>query len=175
MAFENPTQERIFDYLKEAKTIAVIGLSNKEERTSYKIAQLLQDKGYRILPVNPVLAGQEVLGEKVFARLSDIDEPIDIVDIFRRSEFLPEIAEEFLQTNAKVFWAQLGIQNEEAANILQKASHERCRDGPLYQDRVEQNARTEQWLEKLKRQRNAKREMAQKEHMWVGNEVLNSF
>ena len=124
MAFENPTQERIFDYLKEAKTIAVIGLSNKEERTSYKIAQLLQDKGYRILPVNPVLAGQEVLGEKVFARLSDIDEPIDIVDIFRRSEFLPKIAEEFLQTNAKVFWAQLGIQNEEAANILQKANHE---------------------------------------------------
>ena len=85
---------------------------------------MLQDKGYRILPVNPVLAGQEVLGEKVFARLSDIDEPIDIVDIFRRSEFLPEIAEEFLQTNAKVFWAQLGIQNEEAANILQKANHE---------------------------------------------------
>lgn len=124
MAFENPTQERIFDYLKEAKTIAVIGLSNKEERTSYKIAQLFQDKGYRILPVNPVLAGQEVLGEKVFARLSDIDEPIDIVDIFRRSEFLPEIAEEFLQTNAKVFWAQLGIQNEEAANILQKENHE---------------------------------------------------
>ena len=70
MAFENPTQERIFDYLKEAKTIAVIGLSNKEERTSYKIAQLLQDKGYRILPVNPVLA---------------IDEPIDIFYIFRRS------------------------------------------------------------------------------------------
>ncbi len=123
MSFENPTQETIFKYLKEAKTIAIIGLSNKTERTSYKIAQLLQEKGYRIFPVNPVLAGKEILGEKVYARLTDIKEPIDIVDIFRRSEFLPEIAEEFLKTDAKVFWAQLGIKNEEAAAILQAANH----------------------------------------------------
>ena len=92
MSFKNPEQANIFRYLQEAKTIAVVGLSNKPERTSYQIAQLLQEHGYRIIPVNPVLAGEEVLGEPVVAQLTDINEPIDIVDIFRRSEFLPEVA-----------------------------------------------------------------------------------
>jgi len=96
-------------------------LSDKEDRTSYKIAEILQEHGYRIFPVNPVLAGQTILGEPVYARLQDISEEIDIVDIFRRSEFLPDIAKDFLETNAKVYWAQLGIENEEAANMLQTA------------------------------------------------------
>ncbi|EPM6851046.1 CoA-binding protein [Enterococcus hirae] len=122
MSFENPTQEKIFDYLKTAKTIAIVGLSNKEERTSYQIARFLQEQGYRIIPVNPLLAGEIILGEKVYASLQEIQEPIDIVDIFRRSEFLPEVAADFLQTQAKVFWAQLGIANEEAANKLQSAN-----------------------------------------------------
>ncbi|MEX1551731.1 CoA-binding protein [Enterococcus sp. C50] len=121
MAVENPTQETIFDYLKSAKNIAVVGLSNKPERTSYQIAKLLQEKGYQIFPVNPILAGQEVLGEKVYGHLTEITEPIDIVNIFRRGEFLPEVAQDFLQTDAKVFWAQLGIENEEAAKLLQAA------------------------------------------------------
>ena len=121
MSFKNPEQATIFRYLQEAKTIAVVGLSNKPERTSYQIAQLLQEHGYRIIPVNPVLAGEEVLGEPVVAQLTDINEPIDIVDIFRRSEFLPEVAADFLKTDAKVFWAQLGIENEEAAEMLQAA------------------------------------------------------
>ena len=120
MSFQNPEDIVIQNYLAEAKNIAVIGLSNKEERTSYRIARYLQKKGYRIFPVNPVLAGEEVLGERVYAQLKDIKEPIDIVDIFRRAEFLPSIAEEFLETNAKVFWAQLGIENEEAARLLQE-------------------------------------------------------
>lgn len=122
MSFENPTQEKIFDYLKTAKTIAIVGLSNKEERTSYQIARFLQERGYRIIPVNPLLAGEIILGEKVYASLQEIQEPIDIVDIFRRSEFLPEVAADFLQTQAKVFWAQLGIANEEASNKLQSAN-----------------------------------------------------
>ena len=122
MSFENPTQEKIFDYLKTAKTIAIVGLSNKEERTSYQIARFLQERGYRIIPVNPLLAGEIILGEKVYASLQEIQEPIDIVDIFRRSEFLPEVAADFLQTQAKVFWEQLGIANEEAANKLQSAN-----------------------------------------------------
>lgn len=121
MPFENPTQEKIFDYLKTAKNIAVVGLSNNPERTSHQIAKLLQEKGYQIFPVNPVLIGQEVLGEKVYGHLTEITEPIDIVDIFRRGEFLPEVAQDFLQTDAKVFWAQLGIENEEAANLLRAA------------------------------------------------------
>lgn len=107
MAFENPSQEKIFDYLKTAKNIAVVGLSNKTDRTSYKVAEVLQENGYRILPVNPILAGQEILNEKVYEKLTDITEPIDIVDVFRRSEFLPEVAEEFLKTDAKVFGLNL--------------------------------------------------------------------
>ena len=81
----------------------------------------MQAKGYKIIPINPKLAGQKILGEQVYASLKEVPETIDIVNIFRRSEFLPAIAEEFVQTNAKVFWAQLGIENEEAVAILQKA------------------------------------------------------
>lgn len=95
MSVKNPTQETIFNYLEEAKNIAVVGLSNKPERTSYMVAQVLQDNGYKIIPVNPLLAGEEILGEKVYANLTEIDDPIDIVDVFRRSEFLPEVADDF--------------------------------------------------------------------------------
>lgn len=121
MSIKNPTQETIFNYLKEAKNIAIVGLSNKPERTSYMVAQVLQDNGYKIIPVNPLLAGEEILGEKVYANLTEIDDSIDIVDVFRRSEFLPEVAAGFLKTDAKVFWAQLGIENEEADKMLRKA------------------------------------------------------
>ncbi|MGM0217162.1 CoA-binding protein [Enterococcus sp. AZ126] len=121
MPIENPSQEQIIDYLKQAKRIAVVGLSAKEDRTSYKIAELLQEYGYEIIPVNPTLVGQEILGEKVYEKLQDIPGQIDIVDIFRRSEFLPEVADEFLKTNAKVFWAQLGLENQEAYDKLKKA------------------------------------------------------
>ena len=121
MSIKNPTQETIFNYLKEAINIAIVGLSNKPERTSYMVAQVLQDNGYKIIPVNPLLAGEEILGEKVYANLTEIDDSIDIVDVFRRSEFLPEVAADFLKTDAKVFWAQLGIENEEADEMLRKA------------------------------------------------------
>ena len=121
MPIENPSQEQIFEYLKQAKRIAVVGLSAKEDRTSYKIAQLLQEYGYEIIPVNPLLAGQEILGEKVYETLQDVPGSIDIVDIFRRSEFLPEVAKDFLETDAKVFWAQLGLENQEAAEMLKNA------------------------------------------------------
>lgn len=123
MTFKNPSDLVIQDYLKKAKNIAVVGLSDKEDRTSNEIARLLQNHGYRIFPVNPVLAGKQILGETVYASIKDISEPIDIVDIFRRSEFLPEIAEEFVETDAKIFWAQLGLESEKAADIL--AQHHR--------------------------------------------------
>lgn|SRR5699024_9056776 len=121
MSFQYPSDQKIQEYLKEAKNIAVVGLSNKEDRTSYQVTEVVQKQGYRIFPVNPLLAGQEILGEKVYARLQDIPEHIDIVDIFRKSEALPQVAEDFLQTDAKVFWAQLGIKNDEAAEKLQQA------------------------------------------------------
>ncbi|EOI00441.1 CoA-binding domain-containing protein [Enterococcus moraviensis ATCC BAA-383] len=121
MPIENPSQEQIFSYLKEAKRIAIVGLSAKEERTSYQIAQLLQEYGYEIIPVNPLLVGQKILGETVYEKLQDIPGSIDIVDIFRRSEFLHEVAQDFIETDAKVFWAQLGLESEAAAELLKKA------------------------------------------------------
>ena len=119
--FENPSQEQLFDYLKKAKTIAVVGISNKTDRSSYLIAQGLQKNGYKIIPVNPLLEGQELLAEKVYASIKDVPIHIDIVDIFRRSKFLADVARDFVDTDADVFWAQLGLQSEEAEQILRAA------------------------------------------------------
>lgn len=121
MTFKNPPQVKINQYLKEAKRIVIVGLSNKEDRTSYQIAKLLRNKGYQIIPVNPILEGEQILGKKVYGKLEDVPGEIDIVNVFRRSEFLPEVAQAFLKTNAKVFWAQLELENEEAAKILKSA------------------------------------------------------
>lgn len=95
MAFKNPDEQTIQQYLKEAKNIAIIGLSDNKERTSYQVSKVVQEHGYHIFPVNPKLAGGKILGETVYARLQDIKEPIDIVDIFRRSEFLTDVADDF--------------------------------------------------------------------------------
>ncbi|MGG0823109.1 CoA-binding protein [Paenibacillus turicensis] len=116
MAFENPTREQIKTILQNAGNIAVVGLSDKTDRTSYMVAGALKQNGYRIIPVNPAVQG-EILGEQVYASLADITEPIDIVNVFRRSEFTPEIAKEAVAVNAKVLWLQQGIINEEAAQI----------------------------------------------------------
>lgn len=116
MAFENPDREQIKGILEHAGNIAVVGLSDKSDRTSYMVAAALQQKGYRIIPVNPAVQ-DEILGEKVYASLSDIPEPIDIVNVFRRSEHTPEVAREAVQIGAKVLWLQQGIVNEEAASI----------------------------------------------------------
>lgn len=103
MQFENPSQEKIFEYLDTAKVIAVVGFSENPEKTSHQIAQLLKDADYTVYGVNPKLGGQKIAGIEVFSGLSEVPEAIDIVDIFRRSEFLPQVAKEFLQTDAKVF------------------------------------------------------------------------
>ncbi|MBL6538858.1 CoA-binding protein [Streptococcus suis] len=120
-SFQNPSQEVIFDYLKEAKTIAVVGLSSREETAAYRVSKLMQEAGYQIIPVNPRAVGETILGEKVYASLLDIDQAIDIVDVFRRSEFLADVAREFVQTEAKVFWAQLGLESQEAEELLRQA------------------------------------------------------
>ncbi|MDR0298627.1 MAG: CoA-binding protein [Streptococcaceae bacterium] len=119
--FQNSSQKIIFDYLRAAKVVAVVGLSDREETSSNMIAQALQNVGYRIIPVNPKLAGAELLGEKVYASLLDIPFHVDIVDVFRRSEFLADVARDFVQTDADVFWAQQGLQSEEAEEILRAA------------------------------------------------------
>ena len=123
-AFQNPSQDTIFDFLKEAKTIAVVGLSNREETAAYRVSRIMQDSGYRIIPVNPRSAGETILGETVFASLKDIPLSIDIVNVFRRSEFLPDVAREFVETDAKIFWAQLGLESQEAEEILRRTGRD---------------------------------------------------
>lgn len=120
--FHNPSDQLITDYLQKARRIAVVGLSNRPETASYQVAQFMQSKGYEIIPVNPRLAGQTVLGQVVYAQLTEVPEPIDIVDVFRCSEALPEVARAFSQTKAKVFWAQLGLFSQEAAQYLSQAN-----------------------------------------------------
>ena len=119
--FQNPSQDVIFDYVKRAKTIAIVGLSARKETAAHDVAQVLQSAGYKIIPVNPRAVGDEILGETVYARLQDIPEHIDIVDVFRRSDFLADVARDFIETDADVFWAQLGLQSQEAEKILRFA------------------------------------------------------
>lgn len=118
MAIENPTREEIKKILQESKRIAVVGLSDKPERTSYMVAEAMQNAGYEIIPVNPT--ADEILGVKAVKSLKDIEGPIDIVNVFRRSEYLPEVAKETVEVGAKVFWAQLGLENQEAYDYLKE-------------------------------------------------------
>lgn len=118
MAWENPSKKAIKEILESAETIAVVGLSNNPERTSYQISKIMQDQGYKIIPVNPTV--NEVLGEKAYDSLTDVEETIDIINVFRRSEFLPGIAEEAAQTECRIFWAQQGLVSQEAYDYLTK-------------------------------------------------------
>lgn len=101
------------ELLRSARTIAVVGLSRKKFRASYGVAEYMQKAGYRIIPVNPFEG--EVLGERCYASLDEVPGQIDIVDIFRRSEFVPEIVEAAIRTGAGAIWMQEGVVNEQAA------------------------------------------------------------
>ncbi len=105
--------------LRESKTIAVVGLSADAMRPSFGVSQYMKDAGYRIIPVNP--NEREVLGEKSYARLEDVPEKIDIVDIFRRPEEVAAAVESAIRVGAKVVWMQLGIENEAAAEKARAA------------------------------------------------------
>jgi hypothetical protein len=107
------------DILKNSQTIAVVGLSSRQHRPSYGVAEYLQSVGYRIIPVNP--AETQVLGERSYARLEDIPEHLDIVDIFRRSEFVPEIVEAAIRIGARGVWMQEGVIHPEAAESARRA------------------------------------------------------
>src|ERR1700686_1144790 len=105
--------DAVAQILRGAKTIAVVGLSSNPIRASHGVAEYLKAAGYRIIPVNP--NETEVLGEKAYARLEDVPEPVDIVDVFRRAEEVPGVADAAIGIGAKVLWMQLGIENAEAA------------------------------------------------------------
>lgn len=115
MAFQNPTRDEIKEILQASTNIAVVGLSDKPDRVSYMVSEAMQKKGYRIIPVNP--AAETILGEKCYATLKDIPELVDIVNVFRRPEHTPPIAEEAVAIGAKTLWLQLGIANDDAAKI----------------------------------------------------------
>lgn len=121
MTIENPSRSEMGVMLKKAKRIAVIGLSEKPDRTSYMVSEAMQKSGYEIIPVNPSV--DEVLGVKAVSSLKEIEGHIDIVNVFRRSEFLPEIAKEFAEIDADIFWAQLGVANEEAYEYLKEKGY----------------------------------------------------
>ncbi|WP_147802231.1 CoA-binding protein [Alkalicoccus halolimnae] len=104
--------------LENAKHIAVVGLSDKPHRTSYQITEFLLKAGYEITPVNPTVS--EVLGKKSVDSIGDLPASVDIINVFRRSEYLPALAEEAVKTDIPVFWAQLGVYDEEAEKLLKK-------------------------------------------------------
>ena len=101
--------------LRENRVIAVVGLSADWFRPSHFAAKYLKDHGYRIIPVNPRYAGKEILGERCFANLREIPETVDVVDVFRKTEDVPPIADDAIAIGAKVLWQQLGVTNEAAA------------------------------------------------------------
>ena len=107
------------DLLRSSRVIAVVGLSSKRFRPSHGVAEYLQREGYRIIPVNP--NETEVLGEKAYARLEDVPEHVDIVDIFRRSEFVPAVVKSAIQIGAPAVWMQEGVVDETAAETARAA------------------------------------------------------
>lgn len=116
---EASLREKLLRIYAETKTIAVVGASADETKASYHIPRYLQSQGYRIIPVNP--RGGEILREPVFRSLSEIDVPVDVVDVFRPAQEAPAIARQAIAIGAKVLWLQLGIESEEAWQLAEAA------------------------------------------------------
>ncbi len=113
MPDRNITNEEVTRLLKNARTVAVVGISHKEHRDSYRVAKYLQDRGYKVIPVNPKYT--EVLGEPCYPDLKSVPEHIDIVDIFRNVDAIPAIVDEAVEVKAGCVWMQLGLSHNEAA------------------------------------------------------------
>ena len=107
--------------LNTVKTIAMVGVSNKESRPSYFAFKYLLERGYHMIPVNPGLAGRDLIGQKVYATLADIPEPVDMVDVFRASQYALAVVDEALKLTPRprVIWMQLGVRNEDAAALAE--------------------------------------------------------
>jgi len=116
-----PSDQELRSILGDARTVAVVGLSSNPDRPSYEVAEFLQDRGYRIVPINP--NETQVLGERAYASLLDVPEEIriDVVDVFRRAEQTPEVARQAVARRAKVLWLQEGIANDDARRIGEDA------------------------------------------------------
>ena len=124
MEFTNPSDAEIRAILARPTTVAVVGCSDDPSRDSLRIAKLLKTRGFKVIPVNPQLDAEALrtqLGEKCYPDLASIPEPVEIVDVFRRSEFVPEIAEAAIAKGARILWCQLGVIHLEAAHRAQKA------------------------------------------------------
>jgi len=125
----------IKEILEKYKTIAVVGLSSHPWRASFSVSRYMQSAGYRIIPVNPLET--EVLGEMAYPTLDDIPEPFDIVDIFRRPEYVPDIVEAAIRCGARVIWMQLGVVNDAAAARGRAAGLEVVMDRCILQDHMQ--------------------------------------
>jgi hypothetical protein len=119
MPRDNATSEEVRQILTTAKTVAVVGLSDKPDRDSHRVAAYLQRAGYRVIPVNPAVS--EVLGEKAYASVRDVPEKIDVVDVFRRADAVPAIVDDAIAVGAKAVWMQDGIVHNEAADKARAA------------------------------------------------------
>ncbi len=115
----NPPEEEIVEILNNSKTIAVVGISKKEDRDSYRVAKYLKEQGYKIIPVNPKY--DEVLGERCYPDLKSVKEKIDVVDIFRKPDAIPQIVDEAIEVGAKVIWMQLGLAHNASAKKAREA------------------------------------------------------
>ena len=110
----------IKDILSKYKTIAMVGVSQNPSRPSTIVMKYMQKYGYKVIPVNPRIKGEKILGEEVFEKITDIKEPVDIVDVFRPSKEVFPIAEDTVKIGAKVLWLQLGIKDENAKELVEK-------------------------------------------------------
>jgi len=113
MAHSNPSDQELKELLTNATTIAIVGASSNPDKTSYGIMQKLLNAGYTVIPINP--KESEILGQRSYPSLIDVPEPVDIVDVFRRGEDTPAIADDAVRVGAKALWLQTGIANEDAA------------------------------------------------------------
>lgn len=124
MSFSNPPDSEIRAILSKPVTVAVVGCSGSPSRDSLQIAKLLRSRGFKVIPVNPHLDAErlrESLGEKCYPDLGSIPEPVQMVDVFRRSEFLPAIVEDAIAKGVRILWCQLGVVNLDAARRAQQA------------------------------------------------------
>ncbi|MGA8035077.1 MAG: CoA-binding protein [Candidatus Acidiferrales bacterium] len=135
----NALADEITKLLQSARTIAIVGLSSRESRPSYGVARYLQSAGYRVISVNP--AETEVLGERSYGRLEDVPGKIDIIDVFRRSEYVPEIVESAIRIGAKAVWMQEGVVNQAAAERARKAGLTVVMDQCILKEHIGRRAR----------------------------------